>query len=213
MKKGVYTEEAAEDFLRSYVPVAKHFLIDSLEGLERSAKKLGFPLVLKIISPDALHKSDIQGVHFAKDFEELAQSYEALLAIVERRKLRFQGILVQEYIEGSYVLIGLKKDPVFGHVLVFGIGGIYTELLKDISFRICPITLEDADAMIQELKMKDLLFGFRGSKTVNIALLKKTLVSVSRIPLKHTDIQEMDINPFVINHKAGYVVDARIVVV
>ncbi len=212
MEKGVYTEEATEDFLRSYVPVAKHYLVDSFDAVEEKAKKLGFPLVLKIISPDALHKSDIQGVRFAKDFEELTQAYEMLLEIVEKKKLSCKGILVQEYIEGSYVLIGLKKDSVFGHVLAFGIGGIYTELLKDVSFRICPITSEDAEAMLQELQMKDLLFGYRGSERVNIPLLKKTLVAVSRIPLHHKDIQELDINPFVINHRKGFVVDARMII-
>ncbi len=212
MQKGVYTEEIAENFLRAYAPVAKHLLTDSFDDALQAVKKIGFPAVLKIISPDALHKSDIGGVRFVKNFEELREEYQALLEIVHKKKLRFQGILVQEYIEGTYVLIGLKKDASFGHVLVFGIGGIYTELLKDVSFRVCPITLEDAEDMIQELKMKSLLLGYRGTKPVNLSLLKKTLVSVSKIPLRHKEIQEMDINPFVINHTKGFVVDARMVV-
>ncbi|MDP3728325.1 MAG: acetate--CoA ligase family protein [bacterium] len=212
MEKGVYTEDVAEDFLKKYIPVAKHTLVQSLHEVEQAAKKLGFPLVLKIISPDALHKSEIKGVRFVKDFEELMHEYEDLLSLAHTKKLRLQGILVQEYIEGSYVLIGLKKDPSFGHVLVFGIGGIYTELLKDVSFRVCPITNKDADAMIEELKMKALLLGYRNAEAVNIRLLKKVLVRVSQIPLKHKEIEEMDINPFVINSKRGFVVDARIVV-
>lgn len=208
----MYTEEIAEDFLRAYVPVAKHMLADSFDSTEKAARKIGFPLALKIISPDALHKSDIRGVRFVKNFEELTKEYEELLEIVEKKSLHCKGILIQEYIEGTYVLIGLKKDPTFGHALVFGIGGIYTEILKDVSFRVCPITLQDAEEMIQELQMKDLLLGYRGAKSVNLSLLKKTLVAVSRIPIKHQDIQEMDINPFVINTKKGFVVDARMVV-
>lgn len=212
MKKGVYTEDRAEDFLKKYVPVAKHVLVQSLHEAEHAAKKLGFPLVLKIISPDALHKSEIKGVRFVKDFEELMHEYEELLSLAHKKNLRLQGILAQEYIEGSYVLIGLKKDPSFGHMLVFGIGGIYTELLKDVSLRVCPITEKDAEAMIQELHMKDLLFGYRGAEKVNVSLLKKILVRVSQIPLRHKDIEELDINPFVINMKKGFVVDARIIV-
>lgn len=211
MEKGVYTEDIAEDFLRRYVPVAEHVLVDSLDDAEKAARTIGFPLVLKIISPDALHKSEVKGVRMVKDFEELMHTYEDLVSLSENRKLRLKGILVQKYIEGSYVLIGIKKDASFGHVLVFGIGGIYTELLKDVSFRVCPITEKDAKDMISELQMKELLFGFRGSEKVNIKLLQKTMVRISQIPLRHKDIEEMDINPFVINAKQGFVVDARIV--
>lgn len=212
MKRGVYTEERAEDFLRKYVPVAKHVLVQDIEEAEKAAKKIGFPLVLKIISPQALHKSEVKGVRFAKNSEELFEEYTALVSLAKKKKFSLEGILIQEYIEGSYVLIGLKKDAVFGHVLAFGIGGIYTELLKDVSFRVCPITEKDAEEMLQELHMKDLLLGYRGSETVNLKLLKKTLITISRIPLRHKDIEEMDINPFVINKKNGFVVDARMVV-
>ena len=211
MKKEVYTEDLAEDFLKKYVPVAKHVLVHSLDEAESAAKKIGFPLVLKIISLDALHKSEIKGVRFVKNFEELMHEYEELCSIAQKKNLRLRGILAQEYVEGSSVLIGLKKDPSFGHVLVFGIGGIYTELLHDVSFRVCPITEKDADAMIQELQMKGLLLGYRGEEKANLHLLKKTLVHISKIPLRHKEIEEMDINPFVINNKKGFVVDARIV--
>ncbi len=212
MQKGVYTEDVAEDFLRKYIPVAKHVLVDSFHDAELATKKLGFPIVLKIISAQALHKSEIKGVRIVKDSEELIKEYENLIEITEKKKLHYKGFLVQKYIEGISVLIGLKKDVTFGHILVFGIGGIYTELLNDVSFRVCPITEKDAEGMIQELQMKQLLFGFRGETEVNIKLLKKVMVKVSEIPLRHKDIQEMDINPFVINDRKGFVVDARIVV-
>jgi acyl-CoA synthetase (NDP forming) len=212
MKSGVYTEVKAEEFLKTYVPIAKHSLVKNFEQATIIAKKLGFPLVLKIISQDAIHKSEIKGVRIVKNRQDLSKEFEKLVSIAKEKKLRLEGILVQEYVEGEYVIIGLKKDVTFGHVIAFGIGGIYTELLKDISFRVCPITSKDAEEMFDELKLRKLLEGFRNTKAINKEFLKKTLIKVSQIPLKHPEIQEMDINPFVINEKDGKVVDARILV-
>ena len=212
MKRGIYTEAQAEDFLKAYIPVARHYLTKNYEEASIAAKKLGFPLVLKIISPDAIHKSEIKGVRLIKNRHDFASEYHQLMKISTQKKLKLDGILVQEYIEGEYVIIGLKKDPTFGHVLAFGIGGIYTELLKDVSFRICPITEKDADAMLNELKLIKLIEGYRNTKPVNQKLLKQILVKVSRLPLKYPDILEMDINPFVINDKTGKVVDARMLI-
>lgn len=212
MKRGVYTEVQTEDFLKEYIPVAKHFLTKDYEQASLAAKKLGFPLVLKIISPDAIHKSEIKGVRLIKNRHDLSSEYEKLLSIAKNNHLRLDGILVQEYIEGEYVIIGLKKDPTFGHVLAFGIGGIYTELLKDVSFRVCPITSKDADEMFNELKLKKLLEGYRNTKPINKDFLKKILIKVSNIPIKYPEIAEMDINPFVINDKSGKVVDARMLI-
>jgi biotin carboxylase len=212
MKSGVYTEVKAEEFLKAYVPIAKHFLVKNFEQATIAAKKLGFPLVLKIISQDAIHKSEIKGVRIVKNRQDLSKEFEKLVAIAKEKKLKLEGILVQEYVEGEYVIIGLKKDATFGHVIAFGIGGIYTELLKDVSFRVCPINSKDAEEMFDELKLRKLLEGFRNTKAINKEFLKKTLIKVSQIPLKHPEIQEMDINPFVINEKDGKVVDARILV-
>ena len=114
--------------------------------------------------------------------------------------------------KGHYVLIGLKKDPVFGHVIAVGVGGIYAELLKDVAFRVCPITLHDAQEMVDELKLKELLTGFRGHPPANLPFLRNVIVDVSRLPLKHPEIEEMDIKPFVINEYTGVAVDARMVV-
>lgn len=212
MKRGVYTEAQAEDFLKKFIPVAKHYLTKNYEQASVAAKKLGFPLVLKVISPDALHKSEIKGVRLIKNRHDFSAEYEKLLSIAKTKKLRLDGILVQEYIEGEYVIIGLKKDPVFGHIIAFGIGGIYTELLKDVSFRVCPITLKDADEMLNELKLKKLLEGYRNTKAVNQKFLKNILVKVSNLPKKYPEIEEMDINPFVINDKDGTAVDARMLI-
>ncbi len=212
MKQGVYTEFETEKFLRRYVKVARHKLVKTWYECEKACRKMGYPLVLKIISKDALHKSDIHGVRLVKNRLELEEEFNALIKIVKIKRLNFEGIMVQEYIEGHSILIGLKEDPVFGHAIALGMGGIYTEYMKDITFRVCPISLKDADEMIQELQMKDLLFGVRGEKGVDLKLLKKTLVKVSKIVAKYPEIKELDINPFVISSHGGKVVDARMVI-
>jgi biotin carboxylase len=211
MAKEVYTEYDTEQFLKKYIPVAKHSLTSTLNEARRSAKKIGFPLVLKILSVDALHKSEIKGVRLVKNMHDLEHEYLELIKVSVKRKLHLQGILIQEYIKGEYVIMGLKKDPVFGHVIAFGIGGIYTELLKDVAFRVCPITKHEAQGMINELKMKKLLTGYRGKDKVNITKLVEVMVKLSKIPSLKPNICELDINPFVINSKTGYIVDARMV--
>ncbi len=118
---------------------------------------------------------------------------------------------MQEFFKGREIIIGLKKDETFEHVIMVGIGGIYTEILKDVSFRVCPINLDDADEMLNELKLKKLLEGVRGEKRINFKLLNSLLVKVSKLPEKYGDIKEMDINPLIVNSKDAKIVDARIV--
>ena len=118
--------------------------------------------------------------------------------------------MVQKLYPGTELIIGINKDPVFGHAILFGLGGIFTEVLEDISIRKCPITLQDSQEMISELKASKIFKDFRGKK-LNIPLLKRTLVKVSKIPLKHKNIQELDINPFVLSEKSGVAIDVRII--
>ena len=212
MKKGVYTEFETEKFLKKYAKVARHHLVKTWYECEKASRKLGYPLVLKIMSKDALHKSDIHGVRLVRDRRDLEDEFNALVKIVKRKKLKFDGVLVQEYVEGQFLLIGLKEDASFGHAIALGAGGVYTEFLKDVTFRVCPISLKDADEMIKELRMKDQLYGVRGEKGVDVKLLKTVLVNISKIPTKYPEIKELDINPFVINSRGGKVVDARMVV-
>lgn len=212
MKKGVYTEFETEKFLKKYAKVAKHHLVKTWYECEKASRKVGYPLVLKIMSKDALHKSDIHGVRLVRDRRDLEEEFSSLVKIVKRKKLEFDGILVQEYIEGHSLLIGLKEDASFGHAIALGAGGIYTEFLKDVTFRVCPINLKDADEMIDELRMKNMLYGVRGEKGVDVKLLRKVLIKISHIPKKYPEIKELDINPFIINSQSGKVVDARMVV-
>jgi len=207
MKK--LTEPKAEKLLSRYLPIADSILTKKEQEAKAFAKKTKYPVMLKLISPDALHKTEINGIRKADNEEELTKEFSDLLSAAKKKKLKLEGILVQEHIKGVETIIGLKNDPTFGHVILFGIGGVFVELLKDVSFRVCPITQKDAEKMINELKAKKLLQGFRGEKPANMKLLKKTLVQASKIPEKHKDIEELDINPFIINDKKGKVADAR----
>ncbi len=210
MKK-ILAEYEAEKFLSKYLPVAKSFLCKESASIVSAAKKLGYPVVLKIISKQALHKSEIGGVAIVKNQGELLGAFNSLVSAAKQNKIKFDGILVQEFVEGKEVMLGIKNDATFGHVLAFGIGGKYVEILKDITFRSCPITKEDAEQMIDELKFKQLLFGARNEKPIDKNILVNTLVALSQLPEKNKKIEELDINPFIINEKQGKVADARIV--
>ena len=203
------TEPKAEQLLSKYLSVANSILTKKPEEAIKFAKT--YPVMLKLISPQALHKTEVKGIRKVDNEEELVKEFNDLIATAKKRRLKLEGILVQEHVTGVETIIGLKNDPTFGHVILFGIGGVFVELLKDVSFRVCPITPQDAEEMINELKAKELLFGFRGEKPVNMKLLKNALVIASKIPEKHPDIEELDINPFIINDKTGKVTDARII--
>ncbi|MFC1728311.1 acetate--CoA ligase family protein [Nanoarchaeota archaeon] len=203
------TQVESDKLIRSYAPLARSLLTNNVSEALRFSDN--FPLVLKIISPDAIHKTDICGVTIVNSKEGLEKSYSELVENSKKRGLKLNGILVQEFVKGQELIIGLKNDQTFGHVILLGIGGVLVEVLDDVSFRVCPITEDDAESMINDLKAKDVLLKPRDHKKINLGLLKKTLVSVSKIPSKHKNIEELDINPFVLNDKEGKVADARIV--
>tara|TARA_Y100000034_G_scaffold40026_2_gene49318 strand:- start:11486 stop:12130 length:645 start_codon:yes stop_codon:yes gene_type:complete len=210
-KKRIFTEDQAEEFLSRYVKIAKSKLTTTPDQALNIAKKLKFPLILKIISDKALHKTDIGGVKVCKDEQELQDNYKQLETIAKRRRLKPYQILVQEFVKGKELIIGIKKDPTFQHVIMLGLGGIFVEVLKDVVFRACPITTKDAQEMIDELKAKQILYGTRGQPSININKLKQTLVKVSEIPKKRKNISELDINPLIATENDCIVVDARIV--
>ena len=197
----------AENFLGN-LPVAKSYLVKSKEKIASISKILGYPLVLKIISKDAIHKTDINGVRIARNEEEANRFFEELIEISRKKGIKLDGILLQEYVKGIETIIGIKKDPTFGHVIMFGIGGTLVEVLKKVSFRVCPINERDAEEMIKELE--DILLGIRGFN-VDLSFLKNVLVEVSKL-CERKNIEELDINPFVINGSEGKIVDARIVI-
>ena len=191
-----------ESLKKLNIPVAKHSVASSLSEVERSAKNYGFPVVLKLISPKVIHKTEAGGVKVVHDLSELRETANLYLK---------QGkVLIQEHCSGVEMFLGIKKDASFGHVLLTGIGGIFVEVYKDVSFRVCPIEAKDAEQMLSELKGKALLSGVRGQKPVNQKALIDAMVKLSHLPDK-LGIEELDVNPFFINDKEGKAVDARLV--
>jgi len=202
---------ASEKILSRYVSFPKSVMTTTpIQGIA-ATKKTGLPCFIKLISPQAIHKTEGGWVRIANNLEELRHEYSDMMKAAMKKKMKLDGVLVQEMAKGREVIIGIKKDPTFGHVIVFGMGGKYVEVIKDVSMRVCPIDEKEAGRMIEELKYKKILEGARGEKPVNMRLLKKTLAAISRLPVKSKNVQEMDINPFIINEKTGKAVDARIV--
>lgn len=205
MKTEVLDAQKSQEIISKYVGVPNSQVITSLKDL-----KIKAPLVMKILSSDAIHKTEFGGVSIVHRSEEIESSFNDLILKAKNHKLKLKGILVQQFVDGTQLIIGLKKDPTFGDVILFGLGGIFTELLNDVSIRKCPITKEEAQNMIEELKSKKLFEGFRNIR-LNTEKLKEDLISISKIPDKK-DIQELDINPYILNSKEGMAVDVRIVI-
>jgi len=207
----VLTEFKAKEILKKGFSVVKDDLLD-----EKQIKKIlleknysvNFPVVLKISSDAIVHKTEAGAVKVVYSKEDFLKTLEDFLKKMPKYKAR--GILLEEFVKGEEIIIGLKKDATFGHVIGFGLGGIFVETVKDISLRACPIEPEDFDSMLEDLKMKDLILGTRGKKN-KIEELKKTVIEVSKLPIKNPRLLELDINPLILNEKECKIVDARIV--
>jgi acetyl-CoA synthetase (ADP-forming) len=179
------------------------------------AEKAGFPVVLKIISPDIIHKSDAGGVVVnLRTKDEVKAAYNRILENAKKYKsdAKIVGILVEEMAkQASEVIIGAVKDPTFGPTLMFGLGGIFVELLKDVTFRVAPISEQEAAEMIVEVKAFPLLNGYRNTPAVDVKALVNLLVNVSKLVMEHPEIKELDLNPVMAYPEGAKTVDARII--
>jgi acyl-CoA synthetase (NDP forming) len=201
-------EKEAEDFLqKNGFRVTKRAFATTKADVLRAVRQLKLPVTLKISSKKILHKSDVGGVKI-----DLRTPKEVIVAFNQLKRIRgFEGVLVQKHLTGHSLILGLKKDPTFGHAVMIGSGGIYTEILKDVSFRVCPLTSQDATSMIQELKAYPILKGSRGKKPAHLNSVKDHILKISKLAAKHENIEELDINPLMVNDKGSYVVDARLI--
>ncbi|MCR8453886.1 MAG: acetate--CoA ligase family protein [Crenarchaeota archaeon] len=212
------TELEAKAFLEKYdIPFPKRDLAQNENEAIKISQKIGYPVVLKVVSPDIIHKTDVGGVKIGiNSDDELREAFRDIMETVKRKKpdARIDGILVEEMIKGGYeVIIGGIQDPTFGPVVMFGgLGGIYVELFKDVTFRLAPIDDVEAEEMIKETKGYQLLKGFRGGEHANIELLKRLLVKTSQILVEHPEIVELDLNPIRIFKDRAVVLDAKILV-
>ncbi|HJX24212.1 MAG TPA: acetate--CoA ligase family protein [Candidatus Bathyarchaeia archaeon] len=197
------------------IPVPGFRVAKSESEATSAAKELGFPVVLKIVSQDVIHKSDVGGVVFGpKTIDEVKAAFELIMANVKKNKpdARIDGILVSAMAPSSTeVIVGSIKDPQFGPALMFGLGGIFVELLKDVSFRVAPITENDAMEMITEIKAFPILKGYRNYPAVDLKALSDLLLKVSRLVTEHQEISELDLNPTILYSDGLQVVDARII--
>ncbi|BDC36559.1 MAG: CoA-binding protein [Candidatus Methanoliparum thermophilum] len=200
------------------IPIAKYGISKTADGCIKIANNINYPVALKIVSSDISHKTELGGVRLnVKNDEEVVAVYNEIMTCVKKYNPNavVNGICVQEMIKTSdkkEVIIGVNKDPQFGHLIMFGMGGIYVEILKDVSFRLSPLTRSDAYDMIHEIKMYPLLRGVRGEKPVDIDKIANVLMRVSSLVSDFKNIVEMDINPLICLEDSCKVVDARITI-
>lgn len=197
------------------IPVVETELAASRAQAVSIARRMGFPIALKIVSPDISHKTDVGGVRLGlNSLSQVGAAYSDILAAVKQKQpsAKILGIAVQKMARpGVEVIIGMSKDPQFGPVLMFGLGGILVEVLKDVSFRIVPLARRDAAEMVQEIKGLPLLQGYRGSEPVKISVLEDILLKLSDFVEKHPEIKELDLNPIFAYSDGAVAVDARVV--
>ena len=179
------------------------------------ANTLGYPVVLKIVSPDVVHKSDSGGVKLGlKTGEEVGDAYDAIMNAVKKNvpQARVLGVAVQQMApSGTEVIVGMTRDAQFGPVLMFGLGGVWVEVLKDVSFRVIPVSRRDGADMVREIKGYKLLTGFRGQPAIDTAALEEMLMQVSNFIQANPRVKELDLNPVLAYPQGAVAVDARIV--
>jgi len=177
-------------------------VIKSAKDIKKIKK---YPIVMKIFSKKIIHKSDVKGVKLNIQNEKEAEN-----VFLELKKIKnIDGIICQQQAEGKQVILGIKRDSQFGPVIMFGLGGIFVEVLKDVSFRICPVDKKLALAMMKEIKGHKILEGLRGEKGVNTAAIAEIIVKLSNFAMKEKNIQEIDLNPVIVNEKTAVIVDVR----
>lgn len=179
------------------------------------SQKMGFPVVLKITSPDVIHKSDSGGVKLSlNNGTEVRKAYDEILKKVRKQypDAVVHGVSIQKMIRpGTEVIVGTSKDSQFGPVIMFGLGGIFVELLKDVSFRVIPVERRDAQEMIKEIKGYPLLQGYRGKEPANISALVEIILKISKLIEENPQIKELELNPIFAFGDKAVAVDARII--
>jgi len=212
----VLTEvEAKQVIKQAGISVVDTKLATSEEEASSISRKFGFPVVLKIASPDIVHKTDVGGVKLGLETaKQVGKAYEDILQAVRQKhpQARIQGVAVQKMARpGVEVIIGMSKDDQFGPVIMFGLGGIMVEVLKDVSFGIVPLAKRDAAEMIREINGYPLLEGYRGQEAVDVSHLEELLLKVSDFVEQNPEISELDLNPIFAYSDGAVAVDARVV--
>ncbi len=186
-----------------------------MEEAVEAAERIGYPVVMKIVSPDILHKSDIGGVRLdLASPEAVRDAYDLMMLRVERREPqpRVRGVYLERQAKkGREVIVGMTRDPQFGPLMMFGLGGIFVEVMKDVTFYLVPITAEEAMQMLRGTRSYELLEGARGQAPVDLESIAGGLQRISQLAKDYPQIAELDINPFIVGEvgSEAWVADAR----
>jgi acyl-CoA synthetase (NDP forming) len=210
-ERGWAMEPQAKEILRlSGVSTTEFIWARDVREAIRFANQTGYPVVVKVVSPDVVHKSDVGGVAVGVSGDEkLAEAY------TEMGKIKgFSGIIVEEMVRGIELIVGMKLDQQFGPVILLGVGGTAVEIYKDVALRMAPILERDVDSMLKSIKAHPLLEGYRGSEPINIEELKKLLLAFSDMVMElGEEVDSIDLNPVICNASKCIVTDARMMLV
>ncbi len=199
----------ALNILKSYkIPIVKSLLAKNSSQAIKLVEEIGYPVALKISSSKISHKTEVGGVkiNVISDLEVKEYFNQAS----KKLGAKLDGIIIQPMIKGAEIILGVKKDENFGHLIMFGLGGVFTEITKDVSFRLAPIDKTEALKMIREIKSFKILDGYRNLPKVNIDFIADSLVGLSELVSDHAEIKELDINPLIVTEKECFAVDVRI---
>lgn len=214
-RKALTEIEAKELLKQAGISVVDAKLATSREEAISISQQFGFPIVLKIASSDVVHKSDAGGVKLGlKTAKQVGKAYDDILGAIKKQypEAKIQGVSVQKMARpGVEVIIGMSKDAQFGPVLMFGLGGILVEILKDVSFRIVPLAKRDAKEMIRDIKGYPLLEGYRGQEPVDVSNLEELILKVSDFVEQNPEVDELDLNPIFAYSDGAVAVDARVI--
>jgi acyl-CoA synthetase (NDP forming) len=208
-------EVEARDVMAAYdIPLPEARLAHTADEAVQVAQDIGFPVALKIASPDILHKSDVGGIELGvSGSDQVQQAYDRILSRAREHAPEGEiwGVLVQEMVEpGREVIVGVKRDPQFGPLVMFGLGGIYVEILEDVTFRLAPVTAREAREMIDAIKTAPLLHGARGEQPVDREAIAEIVQRASQLACDFPEIIELDLNPVVAHRRGAVAIDARL---
>lgn len=212
----ILLETEAKDLCALYgLPIPKYKIVSTPEEAIKAAKEIGFPVAMKILSKDIIHKSDAGCVVLGiSDDEEVKKTFKIIIgnAIRFNPNAEIKGVLVEEMLpKGLEVVVGAIRDPEFGPTVMFGLGGIFIEVMRDITFRVAPITRSEAEEMIREIKGYKILGGYRGQEPVDIEVILEIILGVSRLVVENDEICQLDLNPIIVWRRGGKVADAKII--
>lgn len=194
------------------LPVPSHQMVSSAAEAEAAAANIGYPVAAKIVSPDILHKTEAGGVRLnLNDGGAVKAAFQQITDRARQAKATVRGVLISRMAPpGIEVIVGVTQDAQFGPVLMFGLGGVFVEVYRDVSFRLVPLAKRDAATMIQEIKAFPMLQGVRGKRSADLDALTDLLLNVSKIAEENPEIAEMDLNPVIVYEKGLSVVDVRV---